>query len=378
MRFMDRVQLIVEAKICENFEKKISGICRIKYKLPTIGLYVLEAAETEVERLKGMEGVRSVRNDTCITAQAVRMDYTGAGITIAILDTGVSLCDDLVRPRNRLLAFVDYVNGKSHPYDDNAHGTHVSCIAAGNGFLSHGRYRGTAPEANIAAIKILDENGRGNTADALAGIEWIIKNRRRYNIRVANLSIGTEDTGSSDPLVRAVEEAWDRGIVMCIAAGNNGPAPHSVTSPGISRKAITVGASDDFNHADIWGNTLVNFSGRGPTSECINKPDILAPGHDIISCLSSSPEMSAKRRSKLKIVAEHYVKMSGTSMASPMIAGAAALLLQKHPGLTPDEVKLMMKKSAKDLGQPGNRQGWGEIDIEKLLNLEVEYVRRKS
>ena len=118
-------------------------------------------------------------------------------------------------------------------------------IAAGDGRMSYGRHRGVAPNANIVSVKVLDAAGRGNATDALAGIQWVIDNRERYNIRVANLSIGTKDTGSNDPLVRAVEAAWDAGIVMIVAAGNNGPAKQSITSPGTSRKVITVGASDD-------------------------------------------------------------------------------------------------------------------------------------
>jgi len=219
------------------------------------------------------------------------------------------------------------------------------------------------------AVKVLDEAGRGNATDALAGIQWIIDNRTRYNIRVANLSIGTMDVGSADPLVRAVEAAWDEGIVMVIAAGNNGPAKQSITSPGTSRKAITVGASDDYKSVDIAGSSLKNFSGRGPTSECIIKPDVVAPGCGIISCLSNSPELSKERLKKLRVVDDYYVQMSGTSMASPRIAGACALLLAKHPHLTPDEVKLALKHTAVDLSLSPNRQGWGIVDIDKLLSI---------
>jgi len=363
---MERVLLIIEGPACEGFEGRIGGICSIKYRLPALGMYVLEINAANIDSLMGIEGVGLVCASTHIMAQS---RPTGRGITIAILDTGIAPIPDFARPKNRLLASVDFVGHKPHPYDDNGHGTHVAGIAAGNGWASGGRILGAAAEAGLVSVKILDEGGRGNTADALAGIQWVIDNRRRYGIRIANLSIGTDDLGSCDPLVRAVEAAWDAGIVVCVAAGNNGPAAQSVTSPGISRKVITVGVSDDFHHTDIWGSRMVNFSGRGPTSECIIKPDILAPGHDIVSCLSNSPELGAARRSSMKLVGENYVKMSGTSMASPAIAGAVALLLSRRPRLSPDEVKLMIKLSARDMGQSPNRQGWGEIDIEKLLSL---------
>lgn len=238
--------------------------------------------------------------------------------------------------------------------------------------MSRGRYRGIAPEANIVAVKVLDDAGRGNATDALAGIQWVIDNHKKYNIRVANLSIGTIDVGSTDPLVRAVEAAWDAGIVMVIAAGNNGPKKQSITSPGTSRKAITVGASDDQSLVDIGGSNMKNFSGRGPTLECIIKPDIVAPGCGIISCLTNSQELSEKRLVKMKVVDEHYVQMSGTSMASPRIAGAVALLLSKYPDLTPNEVKLRLKRSAIDLRFSRNRQGWGMLDINRLLSNSLE------
>jgi len=286
----------------------------------------------------------------------------GHGISIAILDTGVAPVDDL-----HVLANVDFVNNRQHAYDDNGHGTHVAGVAAGNGARSRGQHVGTAPQAGIVAVKVLDEAGRGNAADALAGIQWIIDNRARYNIRVANLSIGTLDTGSADPLVKAVEAAWDEGIVMVIAAGNNGPAKQSITSPGTSRKVITVGASDDHNLVDIAGNSLKNFSGRGPTLECIVKPDILAPGCGIVSTLSNSPEMSETRLKRLKVVDDFYVKMSGTSMASPRIAGAVALLLSRHPHLSPNEVKIRLKRTAVDMHLSPNRQGWGLLDISRFL-----------
>ena len=238
--------------------------------------------------------------------------------------------------------------------------------------MSQGRHRGIAPEANIISVKVLDDAGRGNATDALAGIQWVIDNRERYNIRVANLSIGTIDVGSADPLVKAVEAAWDAGIVMVIAAGNNGPRKQSITSPGTSRKAITVGASDDQNSVDIGGSSMKNFSGRGPTSECIIKPDIVAPGCSIVSCLTNSTELSEKRLSKMKVVDDYYVQMSGTSMASPRIAGAVALLLSKYPKMTPNEVKLALKRTAVDMRFSRNRQGWGMLDIESLLKYPLE------
>jgi len=228
---------------------------------------------------------------------------------------------------------------------------------------------GVNPRANLVAVKVLDFEGRGSSADALAGVEWVIANREKYNIRVANLSIGTPDAGSHDSLVRAVEAAWDAGIVVVVAAGNGGPHKSSVTSPGTSRKVVTVGAFDDEACMDALGGALQNFSGRGPTSECIVKPDVLWKGCEVVSCLSNSVEMSKERLSQLNIVADGYVKMSGTSMASPAVAGAISLLLAQRPELSPNEVKLALKLSCVDLGLPANRQGFGKLDVNALLRV---------
>lgn len=250
----------------------------------------------------------------------------------------------------------------------------MAAICAGNGINSNGKYMGIAPEADIIGIKILDGAGKGGSAEVLAGLQWMLDNREKYNIKVCNLSIGTADTGASDPLIKAVNAAWDSGITVVIAAGNNGPKSGSVTSPGISRKVITVGASDDHMSVQIWGDTLINFSGRGPTMECIVKPDVIAPGSNIVSCLASSATI--KQNDRTRIISKHYLQMSGTSMSTPIITGAVALLLQKHPDLSPNDIKYMIKQNAVNMNYSPNQQGWGLIDIEKLLQGDAVHVRK--
>lgn len=384
---MEFVQLIVEGRLNKAREKEINRLGIVKYNLPMINSYVIEIEAHKLPLLKGIEGVNVVHEAKQITAQmnsarnAVSADFaygeglTGRGIGIAVLDTGTGMHQDLIDPKNRIIMFKDFVKNKTLPYDDNGHGTHVAGIAAGNGKTSDGLYMGIAPEADIIALKVLDHQGSGNSADVLAGLQWVLNNKDLYNIRVVNLSVGTPETGAYDPLIKAVEALWDSGIVVVAAAGNAGPDEKTITSPGISRKVITVGASDDNDSVVIWGSSMVNFSGRGPTIECIVKPDLVAPGTNIISCLT--PDLSEKdiQRQSKKIIGKSYLSLNGTSMATPIVSGSIALLLEKYPELTPDDIKYMLKKCSVDLHYPKNQQGWGLINIKNLLSLEAKHVR---
>ncbi|MDD3222018.1 MAG: peptidase S8 [Clostridia bacterium] len=286
--------------------------------------------------------------------------YTGKSIGVAVLDTGIYPHKDFRFPLNRITAFKDFIKKQPGYYDDNGHGTHVCGIIAGNGSLSEGRYRGIAPEAHLIVGKILDSKGNGSINHILKAIRWVIDNRQLYNIRILNISVGSENTEVDEEksvLVQSVNAAWDSGIVVVVAAGNNGPKSMSVTSPGISRKVITVGSSDDHKTVLLGGSRIHNYSGRGPTRRMIQKPDVVAPGSDIISC--SPPYYNSEGT---------YTARSGTSMATPIVSGAAALFLSKYPHLTNEEVKHYIQATATDLHLPRNQQGYGLIHVEKLLH----------
>ena len=273
--------------------------------------------------------------------------YTGKGIGVAVLDTGIFPHIDFGR---RILAFCDFTEGKSGPYDDNGHGTHVSGILGGDGTASQGRYKGAAPGCGIVALKVLDRFGNGSREDVLQAFQWIEDFGKIYNIRIVNISVGTTSRSMNEQtdLLAGVEQLWDKGFTVVAAAGNQGPGDGPVTAPGSSRKIITVGSSDL-----LTGRTAI--SGRGPTFECVCKPDLVAPGNHVLACAPGADN--------------GYGVKSGTSMSTPLVAGAAALMLEKNPELTNVQIKMKLKESARDMGLPKNQQGWGELDLERFMEL---------
>lgn len=278
--------------------------------------------------------------------------FSGRGIGVAVLDTGCFPHEDL---KSRIIGFYDMLHRRPFPYDDNGHGTHVCGIIGGDGQACSGKYRGVAPGCHLVPVKVLDARGNGYASDILAGLRFIRDHCREWNIRVVNISVGSLSPrcmSENSALVRGVNDAWDDGLIVVVAAGNTGPKPGTVTTPGISRKVITIGCSDDDQAVTVMGNRMVNYSGRGPTSSCVCKPDIVAPGAAIHSCAASSGEYTVK---------------SGTSMATPLAAGAIALLLEKYPETNNRDVKLFLHERAVDLGLPRNQQGWGMLDIRELL-----------
>ncbi|MCI8729779.1 MAG: S8 family peptidase [Lachnospiraceae bacterium] len=271
---------------------------------------------------------------------------TGKGIGVAVIDTGIFPHVDF---DNRIIAFQDMEHGRKEPYDDNGHGTHIAGILGGSGSASRGKCRGIAPECDFIGIKVLDKQGNGKKEHVLQAFQWILENHVKYHIRIVNISVGTTYRSDGDHriLIDGVDQVWDAGLVVVAAAGNGGPAPGTVTAPGSSRKVITVGASDMLS-------ARYGSSGSGPTMECVCKPDIVAPGQHILSC-------APQRRGRL------YVRKSGTSMATPVISGAAARMLEYDPSLKNVEIKMLLKESAVDAGYPRNRQGWGIFHMQKFF-----------
>ena len=246
-------------------------------------------------------------------------------------------------------------------YDMNGHGTHVAGIIGGSGKLSNRQYSGIAPCCNLIMVRVLDEKGDGEIATVIEGIRWVRKNKTRYNIRILNISVGTlphYGDQEEDDLLMEVEKLWDEGVVVVAAAGNFGPAWGTITTPGISKKIITVGASNDEEESESLGKLRKNYSGRGPTRECVVKPDLVAPGSCVISC-----------NGRYQRTGRAYTEKSGTSMSAPVVAGAIAILLSKYPSMSNLEVKLRLRQTCVDLGLNKNRQGWGMLHVKALLEL---------
>lgn len=276
--------------------------------------------------------------------------FTGKNVRIALLDTGIYEHPDL---KLRILMFKDYIKRKEYCYDDNGHGTHIGGILCGNGRMSEGRIQGMAPNAELFVFKILDYRGDGRTEDALSALDWILKNHKRYNIRLLNFSMGYRPEARrkvQELLIERLERLWDEGVIVVTAAGNNGPDAGSITVPGISRKVITAGACGE---EEKYENASAKYSGRGPTFCCIVKPEVLAPGTDILS-LSNNKEA--------------YTIKSGTSMSVPVVCGGLALALEKRPDISPAEMKILLYNSVERTKTEQNKF-WGILNVDKLMKI---------
>lgn len=283
----------------------------------------------------------------------------GAGIVIGVLDTGVGHHPDLT---DRILCFRDFVGERELMYDDNGHGTHVCGILCGSGGLSGGRYRGIAPGAGLVVGKVLDEKGGGLMESMLWGLDWILQARERYGIRILNISVGIgslEDAAKERTLRDKIDAVWESGILVVCAAGNKGPGEGTISGLAESGSVLTVGCHDGEYFRNSPGRCEA-YSGRGWAGDALRKPDLVAPGTDVISCNVHY----YKRNGKIR---DAYVAKSGTSMATPVVAGAAALALQRDPEMTNEMCKQRLQFTATDLGIPWNRQGWGLVNVRRLL-----------
>ena len=334
------------------------------------------------------------RSGATIGATAIRqvLGYDGAGVGVAVIDSGVtSWHDDLTTngASQRVHHFVDFVNDVTTTYDDYGHGTHVAGIIAGNGLDSNGARSGIAPGSHLVVLKVLDEAGRGHISDVIAALDYVVANKDTLNIRVVNLSIatGVYESYDTDPLTLAAKRAVEAGIVVVAAAGNFGryqdgsDAYGGITAPGNAPWVLTAGASNHSGSADRADDTFAAFSSRGPTAiDYSAKPDVVAPGVGIESL--SDPESTfytTKSAYLLSGTAQTsylpYLSLSGTSMAAPVVSGTVALMLQANPALTPNQVKAILQYTAQNYAAyDALSEGAGFLNAQGAVNLAWSFA----
>ena len=359
----------------------LPAIFRIHYNRPTSGF--------------------NYRTSVTVGATTVRwlMGYDGAGIGVAVIDSGITnwhddlsgVTNSLVHPygNQRVRKFVDFVNGQLSPYDDNGHGTHVSGIIAGNGYDSYGDKAGIAPKASIISMKVLDANGVGTIGSMIAALNWIAANHETHNIRVVNMSVGARVTESywTDPLTLATKALTDRGIVVVGAAGNFGKNAAGalqyggITAPANAPWVLTVGATSTNGTLTRWDDTMANFSSAGPTNiDFAAKPDLVAPGTGTVSLAASGSTLIQTKSQflvggKFGLGYKPYLALSGTSMAAPVVSGTVALMLQVNPNLTPNLVKAILQYTAQRYpGYNALRQGAGFLNTLGAVRLAQFYA----
>lgn len=379
-RFL-RVPVLIQWKnpdMFQNITPYLQTIVPLKLHFPRISTISSTLSLHQLQSIVNVHGIKRIYLDRkvypCLHIATPTVhdpmhwatENQGEGVSIAVLDTGIAPHPDL---DSRIIHFVDFIQGNQDPYDDNGHGTHCAGCIASTGKMSNGRYRGIAPKAKLVGIKVLGKYGESNISQVIRGIDWCIRNRKKYNIRVISLSLGSpgELPYKEDPLCLMAESAWRSGIVVVAAAGNSGPTPQTISSPGNHPTVITVGATDDRRTILLQDDQIAHFSSRGPTLDGITKPDILAPGTNIISLRSKDSFLDSWLVSNQ--MDDYYFHLSGTSMSTPIVAGVCALLLTKNPNLTPDEVKQCLLYSAITLHHPENFQGKGQVNAQRALGL---------
>ena len=387
----------------------------VKQKHENLDSRVIEMPAAAVEALAAREDIAYISPDRethalghislTTGADAARlMDTTtstsnNGWVGIAVLDSGVDVwhksfynaSGSSSRVSGNYIFTSEAATGK---LDDYGHGTHVASAAAGSALVAGGAYKGAASDGFIYNLKVLDSQGRGTVSQLLAAMDWVISNRTLYNLRVVNLSLGMPavDSYRNDPVCKAVRRMVDLGIVVVVAAGNDGKDAMGqkvygqIHSPGIEPSAITVGATNTFGTDTRADDVVTTYSSRGPTRgawtdgagvvhhDNLIKPDLVAPGNKVIwaaasdnNLLLNHPELNANVSADKT---RNMMTMNGTSMAAPLVAGAASLLLRHNPRLTPNMVKAILMYTAQPLaGHNAFEQGAGQLNIEGAVRL---------
>jgi serine protease AprX len=307
--------------------------------------------------------------DTMNVRDVWNMGLDGDGIGVAVIDSGIDKADDFAentkgKNSSRVIRQMS-VSPNSHTVNDvYGHGTHVAGIIGGNGRLSGGAVLGLAPKVDLFSIKISDETGMAFESDTVWAMQWVLNNKDYFNIRVVNLSIRSAVPQSyhTSPLDAAAEILWFNGLVVVASAGNEGPNAVDY-APANDPFIITVGATDEQQTADPSDDFIAEYSAYGVTMDGFVKPDIVAPGQDIVSVLSSNSNWDVEYPER-RAVTSDYFRLSGTSMSAPMVVGATVLLLEDEPELTPDQVKHRLISTGRTIdGSAGDTNTYPYLDV---------------
>jgi serine protease AprX len=321
----------------------------------------------------------------------MKYGYTGLGVGIAVIDSGVTNWHDDLQNftmktfpygNQRIAKFVDFVNGRTTPYDDNGHGTHVSGIIGGLGYDSNFQKAGIAPLASLVSLKVLDQNGRGSISNLIAALNWVAVNHKTYNIKVVNMSVGAgvHESYWTDPLTLAAKAVTDKGVTIVAAAGNmgrndNGQLQYgAITAPGNAPWVLTVGASSTMGTNSRYDDQVAGYSSSGPTAFDFGaKPDLVAPGTGTVSLLAQGSTFAATKGQYVvngSSGVPQYLTLSGTSMAAPVVSGTVALMVQANPNLTPNLIKGILQYTAQPYaGYNALRQGAGFVNTKAAVDM---------
>jgi serine protease AprX len=404
------------------FQEKLALLSgRINQRMTREGLLVIEAPRAAIRHIAADNNIAYVSPDRAVAAsghletttgiaqsrmllQGTKLDGTGVGI--AVLDSGTDNKQELLLTTEGTLPHKGVVyqkdfTGLGFNGDPYGHGSHVAALATGSQRARLGHYGGIAPNASVISLRVLDGYGRGTTSGVITALNWCITNRVTYNIRVINLSLGThaKDSYKTDPLCLAARQAVNAGIVVVAAAGNDGKDSNGnkvygrIHSPGIDPSVITVGAANTFGTDARSDDKITTYSSRGPTRgyttdangvrryDNLIKPDLVAPGNKLISSCASVSSTQANYLARTypelwtrptDVTPAWVMYQSGTSMATPLVAGAAALLLQANPTLTPNLVKAILMYSAQPIkGANTLEQGAGLLNIDGAIRITL-------
>jgi serine protease AprX len=289
--------------------------------------------------------------------------YDGSGVTVAMIDTGIQPVPDLA---GRIKASADFT-AEGDGLDRYGHGTHMAGIIAGTGTSSNGVWSGVAPQTDLVSVKVAGADGSTDVSVVIAGLQWVVGNRSTFGIKVLNLSFGTDSAQSYlvDPLNYAVEQVWASGIFVAVAAGNRGPLAGTVGKPGDDPFVVSVGAANLHGTSDRTDDTVAEFSSRGPTQDGLTRPDLVAPGISIVSNRVEGSTVDLAH--PLAAVDDHYIKGTGTSQATAVIAGVAALLYEARPSMSANVAKATLIATAGDSTASLAGGGTGLVNVSKAV-----------